>query len=249
MVFHCSICSLWRLWFVFLYPYPTPVFPTNSADMKNLTAKQEARLEKKKKKVAALTNLISLNDRDRRKKKEPPTDEDSSSQSSDAPPVSVESPTSTNPVQVENLPENSRKRLKRKIDKEVPSVASPSKAPTLSQRPATAPDTVKAPVSTLDYAVMKKMLNARKRSHAPKIRLKMMGEFAELSVHPNDRTPIFLTDIQHLVMSSVLGGSSPCLPYRWCHVERSSKVSHVVVLLVEGKNSVKIMQTDSNVFF
>lgn len=205
--------------------------------MKNLTAKQEARLEKKKKKTAALTNLISLNDRDRRKRKDHPTDEDSSS-NSDVPTTlepSSNIPT-TNPPVVETSPENSRKRLKRKIDKEVPSVASPSKAPALSQRPASAPDTISAaPISNLDYAVMKKMVNARKRSHAPKIRLKMMGEFAEMTVHPNDRTPIFLTDVQHLVMSSVLGGASPCLPYRWCHVERSSKVSHVVVLLVEGK--------------
>lgn len=204
--------------------------------MKNLTAKQEARLEKKKKKTAALTNLISLNDRDRRKKKEQPTDEDSSSSSDAAPSVETIIPTSS-PVEELQSPEITRKRLKRKIDKESPSVASPSKAPALSQRPASAPVSFEAPpISTLDYAVMKKMINARKRSHGPKIRLKMMGEFAELTVHPNDRTPIFLTDVQHLVMSSVLGGSSPCMPYRWCHVERSSKVSHVVVLLVEGEN-------------
>lgn len=204
--------------------------------MKNLTAKQEARLEKKKKKTAALTNLISLNDRDRRKRKDLPTDEDSSGSSSETPTLS---PVPIEPIvaaEVDASPETSRKRLKRKIDKEVPSVATPSKAPALSQRPSSAPDSTADPVSTLDYAVMKKMINARKRSHAPKIRLKMMGEFAELSVHPNDRTPIFLTDVQNLVMSSVLGSSSPCLPYRWCHVERCSKVSHVVVLLVEGKN-------------
>lgn len=207
--------------------------------MKNLTAKQEARLEKKKKKTAALTNLISLNDRDRRKKNGPSTDgssEESSSDTTATPSTKQEAP----PEVVNSSPETSRKRLKRKIDKEVPSVATPNKThstnqrPTSAQRPASAPDTP-IPITTLDYVAMKKMLHARKRSHAPKIRLKMMGELAELTNHPNERTPIFLTDVQHLVMSAVLGSASPYMPYRWCHVERCAKVSHVVVLVVEGK--------------
>lgn len=232
--------------------------------MKNLTVKQEARLEKKKKKMAALTEIIKLNDRDGRKKiASSQSDTNNSSDEASicngstptrtptALPVlvkasapadtavvsdllakrSLSAPTSTAGCDQPHEPSN--KRLRRAAAALPTDKSDDSQTPTVEQ-PAAADA---APViSTLDYAAMKRSLSARKRidRSIPKIRLKLMGDQAALSNSSDDRTPIFLTDVQHLVMGTVLGSQSPCMPYRWCHIERSAKVAHVVVLVVEG---------------
>lgn len=91
-------------------------------------------------------------------------------------------------------------------------------------------------LSDEEYAELKRELNAKKRElkNAPKLRLKLFGDSASLSLSPNIRTPIFLTDIQHLIMYILFGGSSPCVPSRWCHLEKASKVSHTVVIAIDG---------------
>lgn len=226
--------------------------------MKNLTTKQEARLEKKKKKMAALTEIIKLNDRDGRKKT--PTSQSDANNSSDESgscnssvttrtrPV-VASPPSTTTATISDAlskrplsaptstaaitHEPSNKRAKRTVD----TAAVPTDKSDNSQPAAAVEAAPAAPViSTIDYAAMRRSLSARKRTERsiPKIRLKLMGDLAALSNASDDRTPIFLTDVQHLVMGTVLGSQSPCMPYRWCHIERSAKVSHVIVLVVEG---------------
>lgn len=87
-----------------------------------------------------------------------------------------------------------------------------------------------------DYAQLKRELNSKKRElkNAPKLRLKLFGDSASLAVTPSIRTPIFLTDIQHLIMYALFGSSSPCIPSRWCHLEKASKVSHTVVVVLDG---------------
>lgn len=205
--------------------------------MKNMTAKQEARLEKKKKKMAALTEIIKLNDRDRRKKTPPLSSDAASNSSGDDSVSSTHNDEPKRPVSSSSSHEPSRKRLKRTIDTAEPSAdAATPPSPAAAVAPAAMSD-ILAPISTLDYTAMKRSLNARKRSDrsVPKIRLKLMGDCAALTNSPDDRTPIFLTDIQHLVMGTVLGSSSPCVPYRWCHIERCAKVPHVVVLVIEGE--------------
>lgn len=215
--------------------------------MKNLTAKQEARHEKKKKKIAALAQIIKINDRDGRQRTPPchsgpsntNSDSDNASkdmrqqqQQQDKPPVAVNNaklaqinrPTSRDSHTSNHTnSEPSIKRLRRNIDTEQPT--------------ADANDAPPSPISTLDYAAIKRTVNSRKHADRskPKIRLKLMGDCAMLSNHTDNRTPIFLTDIQHLVMATVLGSGSPCSPHRWCHIERSAKVPHVVVLVVEGE--------------
>lgn len=91
-------------------------------------------------------------------------------------------------------------------------------------------------LSDEDYAQLKRELNRKKRElkNVPKLRMKLFGENALISIPPTDRTPILFTDIQHLMMYGLLGSSSPCIPTRWCHLEKATKVSHTVVILIDG---------------
>lgn len=91
-------------------------------------------------------------------------------------------------------------------------------------------------LSDEDYAQLKRELNHKKRElkNVPKLRMKLFGDNALLTIPPGDRTPIFFTDIQHLIMHGLFGSSSPCVPTRWCHLEKVNKVSHTVVVLLDG---------------
>lgn len=91
-------------------------------------------------------------------------------------------------------------------------------------------------ISDDDYKQLKHELNVKKRElkNVPKIRLKLFGDSASLAVGADIRTPIFTTDIQHLIMYTLFGSLAPCKPSRWCTLERPGKISHSVVLVVEG---------------
>lgn len=78
-----------------------------------------------------------------------------------------------------------------------------------------------------EYAKLKRELKERKQRlrALPRFRLKGFGETASLTVEPaTDRIPIFLRDVQHLLMYSLLGHFSPYLPARWCQLEKFNKV-------------------------
>ncbi|KAG7187864.1 hypothetical protein KM043_016897 [Ampulex compressa] len=89
-----------------------------------------------------------------------------------------------------------------------------------------------------EYAKLKEELRERKKrlKAIPRFRLKAVGENASLSINVNsdNRIPIFLSDIQHLLLYSLHGHHSPYIPTRWCNLEKYNKVSHTVVLVVEG---------------
>ena len=63
-----------------------------------------------------------------------------------------------------------------------------------------------------------------------------LGHSASLSINGSDedRIPIFLSDIQNLLLYSILGHHSPSIPDRWCKLEKYNKVSHTVTLIIEG---------------
>ncbi|XP_077289094.1 RNA exonuclease 5 [Arctopsyche grandis] len=77
----------------------------------------------------------------------------------------------------------------------------------------------------------KKLISGRKK---PNLLLKTPGNQASLSTYVADRVPILFTDVQHLLLNSTIGHKSPYLPLRWCHLEKSNKISHTVVTVVEG---------------
>ncbi|XP_031618341.1 RNA exonuclease 5 isoform X2 [Contarinia nasturtii] len=95
---------------------------------------------------------------------------------------------------------------------------------------------VRSVLSDEDYAQLKRELNHKKRElkNVPKLRTKLFGEMALLTIPSENRTPILFTDIQHLIMYGLLGSTSPCVPTRWCHLEKINKISHTVVILIDG---------------
>lgn len=91
-------------------------------------------------------------------------------------------------------------------------------------------------LSDEDYVQLKRELNNKKRElkNIPKLRMKLFGDNALLTIPPSNRTPIFFTDVQHLIMYGLFGSSSPCVPTRWCHLEKVNKLSHTIVVVVDG---------------
>lgn len=68
----------------------------------------------------------------------------------------------------------------------------------------------------------------------PQFRLRELGESASLNVDINDRIPMFLSDIQHLLMYSQIGVHSPYSPARWCALEKYNHLDNVNLLIVEN---------------
>lgn len=89
-----------------------------------------------------------------------------------------------------------------------------------------------------EYQKLKQELRERKKvlKNIPRFRLKAVGENASLNsdINHENRIPIFLADVQHLLMYSLLGHNSPYSPARWCQLEKFNRISHTVVLVVEG---------------
>lgn len=80
-----------------------------------------------------------------------------------------------------------------------------------------------------DYAKLKEQLRERKKilKTIPRLQLKHAGENASLNAQNQkaDRVPLFLSDIQHLLLYSLLGHHSPYIPTRWCQLEKYNKVN------------------------
>lgn len=102
-------------------------------------------------------------------------------------------------------------------------------------------------LSEEQYKQLKKELKERKRQleNVPNLRLREFGQRALLSVKDDERTPIFLTDIQHLVMSALLGKKSPCAPDRWCFLDKPQQLSHTVVVCLEGLSLYHYLSNES----
>ena len=100
------------------------------------------------------------------------------------------------------------------------------------------PQAKKPKLAEEEYKQLKEQLRDRKRklTAIPRLRLLTVGESASLSVNVNDedRIPIFLSDVQHLLLYSMLGHHAPYSPERWCKLDKYNKVSHTVVFVVEG---------------
>lgn len=106
---------------------------------------------------------------------------------------------------------------------------------------------VKINLSEEEYTKLKKELNARKNANrnAPRLRLREYGEKASLAVDHENRTPIFFTDVQHLLMNALIGHGSPCTPERWCWLEKPLKLTHCVTVIVEGMSLYHFISNES----
>ncbi|XP_012525476.1 RNA exonuclease 5 isoform X2 [Monomorium pharaonis] len=195
--------------------------------MKEYTTKQLQRFEKKKAKMAALLEITKLNDKDKKVKLQ-----------------AIKQTVTTdelNKLNDSNMPkDNSRKRFCEQNSDNTCSEACKKEenVPDESELE----DKNKKPrlCDSEEYASLKAKLRERKKrlKAIPRLTLKAVGENATLDVRNiKKRIPIFLSDIQHLLLYSLLGHHSPYLPARWCQLEKYNRVSHTVVLVFEGLSS------------
>ncbi|XP_075161209.1 RNA exonuclease 5 [Haematobia irritans] len=190
--------------------------------MHSLTSKQIERKEKKKRKLAALANLIKSNDKDREEE--------------------IKSVRMIEPAQEDGFTNDDgftkvthkKKQSKKKGDYnelDEPLVKKQKTSETNNSE-----ELEKLDLTEEQYNLLKKELRERKRAleNIPYMRLRESGEKALLIVNESRRQPIFLTDIQHLVMTALLGKKSPCKPERWCFLDKPDGLSHSVVICLNG---------------
>ncbi|XP_043675119.1 uncharacterized exonuclease C637.09 isoform X1 [Vespula pensylvanica] len=213
--------------------------------MKNPTTKQLQRLEKKKKKMAALLEIIKLNDKDREVKtlalKQTEAGQTNSVNHSDESHgiLNDESPNRKRSccTALDETHDGRNNEIKDKVYSIEEDEECTNKKPRLSGE---------------DYAKLKKELRERKKilKTKPRLQLKQAGENASLNTHSQnaDRIPLFLSDIQHLLLYSLLGHHSPYAPTRWCQLEKYNKVTHTIVFIVEGLSLYHFMAYES-IFF
>ncbi|XP_020801620.1 putative RNA exonuclease NEF-sp [Drosophila serrata] len=215
-----------------------------------LSAKQHERNEKKKKKLAALANLMELNDRDRLHEAEMARKRDAAEANKDE---AKTGPTeqSTNNADDDGFVTvpSKRKHRNRHTIRNSPAKEGPANKSEDPDEPTTKrsredmeaggdsrPAEEISILSQEQYKSLAVELRRRKRQleDVPGLRLREMGQRASLETPQHARTPIFLTDIQHLLMSALIGQKSPCRPDRWCSVEKWLSLSHSVVVILEG---------------
>ncbi|XP_013190574.2 RNA exonuclease 5 [Amyelois transitella] len=74
----------------------------------------------------------------------------------------------------------------------------------------------------------------KQKKHIPKFRLKTAGECASILTSPNDRVPLLLTDIQHLLLHSLLGNLNLSQPPRWYVLDKCDHICQTTCLILEG---------------
>lgn len=196
--------------------------------MKERTTKQLQRLEKKKAKMAAFLEIARLNDKDKEAKLQTLKQTVATSDQ-------LINPNDTNMAKDNSTRKRTCEKnsdgtcLEARKDKNVsndPELQDKNKKPRLND--------------ANQYASLKEELRKRKKrlQAIPRLTLKAVGENATLDVRNiGKRIPLFLSDIQHLLLYSLLGHHSPYLPARWCQLEKYNKISHTVVIMLEGLSS------------
>lgn len=108
-------------------------------------------------------------------------------------------------------------------------------------------DNMNTTLTQEQYKCLSTELRRRKREleSVPAVHLREMGRRALLEIPQQERTPIFLTDIQHLLMSALIGKKSPCVPDRWCSADKFQSLSHSVVLILEGLSLYHYLSNES----
>lgn len=196
-----------------------------------LSAKKLARLEKKKKKMLAFLEVAKLNEHDRvnnavklkAQLTDTSTSASSSASSDDDQPLCKKLKPDTTPADENICTDNTVS-----YDNHTNKMAAPT---TIHNTPSG-----KELLTGDEYLQLKKELRDRKNrlKNLSYFKLKSVGDSACISVSPEDRTPLFLSDVQHLLLYSMLGNHSPYNPQRWCYLERYSKLCHAVVLVLEN---------------
>ena len=159
----------------------------------NMKSSRQKRLESKKRKAAAFLQIAELNDEERLEAKLKPNKkakiEKESSSDSDLPNRHVNDAL--------NVTKNTtdKKENGNNIKNEV------EKKPFLHGE---------------EYEALKKRLKERKKAlqAIPQFTLKSVGHEAEISMHESYRTPLFMKDLQHLLLYALMGTKAPVEPSR-----------------------------------
>ncbi|XP_023330635.1 uncharacterized exonuclease C637.09 isoform X2 [Eurytemora carolleeae] len=87
-----------------------------------------------------------------------------------------------------------------------------------------------------EYLALKARLRERKKllTQQPKFSLKSVGENALLSVEKERRIPLFMSDLQSLMLYCTVGGKTPYYPDRWCTLLKWNRLTNVVCLVLDG---------------
>ncbi|XP_043494629.1 RNA exonuclease 5 isoform X3 [Polistes fuscatus] len=208
--------------------------------MKNPTTKKLQRLEKKKKKIAALLEIIKLNDKDRESKIKQTKVEQTDTMNH-----------SNESSEILNNEKIKRKRLCSTAVDETHNSSSgeiKDEGNTIVGEDEEC-DRKKPRLSGDEYLKLKEELKERKKllKARPRLQLKVVGGNACLVSYSSntERTPLLFSDIQHLLLYSILGHHSPCTPMRWCQLEKYNKVTHTIVFVVEGLTTYHFMSYES----
>ncbi|KAI4470199.1 rna exonuclease rexo1 / reco3 family member-related [Holotrichia oblita] len=191
--------------------------------MKPLSSKRVIRMEKKKKKKTALLEIAQLN----------ADDKDNT--------TTIVSKHETVIENMQPFQEPSPKRLRTENDLEENKLQEektdkdalgPSKKPKLSGE---------------EYLKLKKALRERSNQLRlqPRIWLRDVGTSASLNENVENRVPLFLSDIKHLIMYSIIGCHSPYNPARWCQLDKFAKLQNVCVLVVESLSMYDYVSNES----
>ena len=160
-----------------------------------MKSSKQKRLESKKLKAAAFLHIAQLNDQDRlqtgpHSSKRSKLDHETSS-NSDLRHSDVKN-------HFQNMPSKVEQILKNNVQKELEGAV---KKPLLEGE---------------EYEALKKRLRERKKSlqALPQFTLKSVGHEAEISMHESYRTPLFMKDLQHLLLYALMGTKAPVEPSR-----------------------------------
>ncbi|XP_047354762.1 RNA exonuclease 5 isoform X2 [Vespa velutina] len=198
--------------------------------MKNFTTKQLQRLENKKKKVAALLEIIKLNEKDREVKmlalKQIEAGQSNSVNHLDKNHGILNDETSNRKRLCSTALDETHDERNNEIKDKDHSIEEDDECTTKKPR-----------LFGDDYEELKKKLKENKKilQNIPRILLKSAGLNAKLytGFEFANRTPLFFRDIQHLLLYSLLGHHSPYIP-QWCRLEKYNKVTHTIVFIVDG---------------
>lgn len=90
------------------------------------------------------------------------------------------------------------------------------------------------------FQEVKRELDLKKSAlkNKPRLKLKVAGQVAMMDRPFEDRQPLFLDDVHALARNLYFGSSTiPHNPWRWCHLEKITKVSHTILVYVSGLSS------------
>jgi len=204
------------------------------------------RLENKKNKLKAYLELATSNDDDREKRKQAAIE------------LSVKEEKKESSTESESDIEPQVKRQKiDKDDAQQDKSSSEEVVEEIKNSVQVKPERRRLTDSELHDLNMRKRQRDKEKNQWPLVYLTGVGEAASLSLDTASRTPLFMGDIQSLIMYGMISVLAPYKP-RWCTLVRPAKSSHVIAVVVDGVSlkdiaiaaatdtSQKILQSDSD---